>query len=109
MSSSQTSQPCTDTVTETISAGEERFDRMRRTISLFVGPLLFIILLLVPMPGLKPEAHRLAAIVGLILVYWIGEALPIPVTSLLGPVLCIILGVATPAAAFAPFATPIIF
>ena len=109
MSSPEASNHCLETVTEAISSGEERFDRMRRTISLFFGPLLFVIILVIPMPGLTPQAHRLAAIVGLVLVYWVGEALPIPVTSLLGPVLCIILGVATPTVAFAPFATPIIF
>ena len=96
-------------VSEAISPGEERFDRIRRTVSLFLGPLLFIVLLLIPMPGLTTQAHSLAAVVGLVLVYWIGEALPIPVTSLLGPVLCIVLGVAAPGVVFAPFANPIIF
>ena len=96
-------------VVEAISVGEQRFDRIRRTVSLFLGPLLFIILLIIPMPALTPPAHRLAAVVGLVLVYWVGEALPIPVTSLLGPVLCIILGVATPSVVFGPFANPIIF
>lgn len=96
-------------IQEAISAREQQFDRLRRTISLFVGPILFIILLVLPIPALTPQAHRLAAVIGLVLIYWIGEALPIPVTSLLGPVLCIILGIAPPGAVFAPFATPIIF
>lgn len=96
-------------IQEAISLREQQFDRWRRTISLFLGPILFIILLVLPMPALTPQAHRLAAVVGLILIYWIGEALPIPITSLLGPVLCIILGIASPAVVFAPFATPIIF
>jgi sodium-dependent dicarboxylate transporter 2/3/5 len=96
-------------VTEAISLAERRFDRLRRTISLFFGPVLFLILLVLPMPSLSPAAHRLAAVVGLVLVYWIGEALPIPVTSLLSAVLCIVLGVASPGVVFAPFANPIIF
>lgn len=94
---------------EAISATEQHFDRIRRTVSLFLGPFLFIVLLSIPMPSLTAEAHRLAAVVGLVLVYWVGEALPIPITSLLAPVLCIIMGIASPAAAFAPFANPVIF
>ncbi|MEW6365388.1 MAG: DASS family sodium-coupled anion symporter [Acidobacteriota bacterium] len=97
------------TIDEVISAGEQRFDRARRTVSLFAGPLLFCILLALPMPSLAPDAHRLAAVLGWVLVYWIGEAIPIPITSLLAPVLCIVLGVASPSVAFAPFANPIIF
>jgi len=96
-------------LSETISPEEQRFDRIRRTVSLFLGPLLFIVLLFIPMPSLTTQAHHLAAVVGLVLVYWIGEAIPIPVTSLLGPVMCIVLGVAAPAVVFAPFANPIIF
>ena len=37
------------------------------------------------------------------------EALPLAVTALLGPTLCVILGVATAQAAYAPFADPVIF
>lgn len=96
-------------VVETISRSERRFERYRRTISLFAGPLLFALVLSLPMPGVSDTAHRLAAILALVVIYWVGEAIPIPITSLLGPVLCIILGVATPSAAFAPFANPIIF
>ncbi|SPD75485.1 Anion transporter [uncultured Desulfobacterium sp.] len=94
---------------EAISITEQHFDRIRRTVSLFLGPIVFLVLLSMPMPSLSDEAHRLSAVVGLVLVYWVGEALPIPVTSLLGPVLCIVMGIATPASAFAPFANPIIF
>ncbi len=96
-------------IQETISSREQKFDRWRRTISLFLGPIVFIILLVLPMPALTPQAHRLAAVAGLVLIYWIGEAVPIPITSLLGPVLCIILGIASPSVVFAPFASPIIF
>jgi sodium-dependent dicarboxylate transporter 2/3/5 len=89
--------------------GEAGFDRRRRTVSLFVGPALFLIVLVVPAPSLRPEAHRLAAVLAWVLVYWVGEAIPIPATALLGPVLCILLGIAEPAAVLAPFAHPIVF
>ncbi|MDZ7332157.1 MAG: DASS family sodium-coupled anion symporter [candidate division KSB1 bacterium] len=96
-------------ITEAISETEQRFDRWRRTISLFLGPAVFILFLIIPMPALTVQAHRLAAIIALVLIYWVGEALPIPITALLGPVLCIILGIASPTTVFAPFSSPIIF
>ena len=92
-----------------ITAGEERFERLRHTISLFVGPALFVLVLLLPAPALTPEGHRLAAVLAWVLVYWVGEAIPIPATALLGPVLCVLLGIAEPAAVLAPFAHPIVF
>jgi solute carrier family 13 (sodium-dependent dicarboxylate transporter), member 2/3/5 len=61
------------------------------------------------MPHLSPEAHRLAAILAWVLIYWVGEAIPIPATAMLGPVLCILLGIAEPATVLAPFAHPIVF
>lgn len=37
-------------------------------------------------------------------VWWIGEAIPLPLTALLVPVLGVILKITTPKNAFAPFA-----
>jgi len=95
--------------TPALTAAEQRFDRVRRTASLFAGPALFALILLLPPGGLSPEALRLAAVLGWVIVYWVGEAIPIPATALLGPVLCVLLGVAEPAAVLAPFAHPIVF
>ncbi len=89
--------------------GEGGFELWRRTFSLFLGPLIFIIILLVPFPSLNQEAHRLSAVLAWVLIYWIGEPIPIPATSLMAPVLCVLLGVSTPARAFESFANPIIF
>ena len=94
--------------TEVYSPAEERFNRRRRTAGLFAGPALFVLLLLAPLPVPGP-AHRLAAILAMMVVFWVTEALPLAVTALIGPVLAIVLGVATARAAFAPFADPIIF
>ena len=91
-----------------ISPAEEKFDWWRKTLGFFIGPLLFALLYLWPMPTLSPEAHRLIAILGLVLSYWISEAIPIPVTALLGVVLCVVLGIAEARVAFAPFSDPII-
>src|SRR5690606_22863286 len=64
---------------------------------------------LVPMPGLSPEAHRLTAIVGMTVVLWISEAIPLAVSALLAPALAVLFDVAPAKQAFAPFAHPLIF
>ena len=94
---------------EALSDQEARFEARRQKIGLVLGPLCFLVLWILPLEGLSPQAHRLAAILGLVLVFWLTEAIPIPVTALLGPVLCVLLGVASAQEALAPFAHPIIF
>jgi solute carrier family 13 (sodium-dependent dicarboxylate transporter), member 2/3/5 len=93
----------------TFSRAEERFDRWRRTTGLFIGPAVLVAVWLLPMPALSPEAHRLAAVVSLVVVWWITEAIPIPVTALIGTALAVAAGVAPAQEAFAPFASPVIF
>lgn len=83
-------------------------NRVQR-IGLWLGPLLMILLLALPLPGLTPQAHTLAGIMGLVVVYWMTEAIPLAATALLGPALCIALGVAPDRAVFAPFASPTTF
>jgi sodium-dependent dicarboxylate transporter 2/3/5 len=92
-----------------LSPGEKKFDRWRRTVSLFVGPALFLVVLLFPATGLSEKAQNLAAVIAWVLVYWVGEAIPIPATALMGPALCILLGIAEPSVVLAPFAHPVVF
>jgi sodium-dependent dicarboxylate transporter 2/3/5 len=94
--------------TETYSPAEEQFNRRRRTSGLFLGPAVFLALILAPLPVARP-AHHLAAILAMMVVFWVTEALPLAVTAIIGPVLSVILQVAPARAAFAPFADPIIF
>ena len=93
---------------EVYSPAEELFNRRRRTFGLIAGPLVLIGLLALPMP-IALAAHRLAAILVMMVVLWITEALPLAVTALIGPLLAIILQVAPARTVFAPFADPIIF
>jgi sodium-dependent dicarboxylate transporter 2/3/5 len=93
---------------ETLSPGEERFETRRRTVGLFAGPAVLIALLVAPLP-LAAAPHRLAAILAMMMTFWVTEALPLPVTAMLGPVLAVILGVAPVRAAFSSFADPVIF
>ena len=81
---------------------------MRRA-ALLLAPALFVAILLSPMPGLEPKAHRLAAVMAAVVVLWVTEALPMPVTALLGVAVCVPLEVAPAKEAFAPFADPIMF
>ncbi len=56
----------------------------KRLIALLAGPVLAVLLLLIPVPdGLKPEAWRLVALATWMVVWWLGEAVPIPATALL--------------------------
>jgi sodium-dependent dicarboxylate transporter 2/3/5 len=87
---------------------EESFNKGRQAFGLAAGPLLALAILLMP-SALAPEAQRVGAVLALMIVFWMTEALPLPVTALLGPTLCVILGVATAQTAYAPFADPVIF
>ena len=94
---------------ESDGAAETRFERARRTTGLLLGPLLMVYLLLQPPPGLSPQAQHLVAILALVVTYWVTEPIPIPVTALLGAILCVIFKVSTAQKVFAPFADPTIF
>jgi sodium-dependent dicarboxylate transporter 2/3/5 len=94
---------------EHLSAAEQRFERVRRTTGLVLGPLAFALLLVFPIPAPNPEAARLAAVLAFALVWWITEAVPIPVTALLAPALAVVLGIGTATQIFAAFGDPIVF
>lgn len=96
-------------IAETISPAEEKFENIRKAAGFFIGPIIFFILLLMPLPGLTNNAHHLSAILGLVVIWWITEPVPIPMTALLGTTLCVILGIGNMKTIFAPFADPIIF
>src|SRR5574338_1406190 len=93
---------------ETYSPAEELFNRRRQVVGLLVAPLAFAFVLAWP-SGLPLAAHRLAATLVAMIVLWVTEALPLPVTALVGPIVAVLLGVAPVRTTFAPFADPIIF
>jgi sodium-dependent dicarboxylate transporter 2/3/5 len=95
-------------MTEAYSPAEAVFNRQRQTFGLIAGPVLAAAVLLLPLELADP-AQRVAAVFVLMVVLWMTEALPLAVTALLGPTLCVLLGVASAQAAFAPFADPVIF
>lgn len=93
---------------QTISAGEEKFERIRKTVGFFLAPALFLLFYYMPIAGLSPAAHNLAAIFVFTVTLWITEAVPIPIAAILGPILTVIFGVTTAKEAFAAFADPTI-
>lgn len=86
----------TDVVTHTEHAGDpaggDRFDRMRQTIGILLGPILLVALLVVPM-DLDWHQQSLLALMIFVFVMWITEALPIPVSSFLALALAVVLQV----------------
>jgi len=81
----------------------------RKLVGFLLGPTLFILALISPILEVSPDAHRLLAIFLLVVVWWVTECIPIPMTALMIPVLITALGVASASEALAPFANPIIF
>ena len=79
-----------------------------KLIGFFLGPLLFFLTLLLGEPAADPVWKVLALALWMI-IWWITEALPIPVTALLPMVLLPYLGVFSVSEATAPYASPIIF
>ena len=66
----------------------------RNVVGLLLGPVLFIIILLLPLPhGMSPQGLSVAAVTVLMAVWWVTEAIPIPATALLPVVLFPLLGV----------------
>jgi sodium-dependent dicarboxylate transporter 2/3/5 len=82
---------------------------MRERIGAVLAPAVFLLLLLLPLDGIPAPAHRLAAVLAAVVVLWVTEALPLPVTALLGAAACVVLQVASAKEVFAPFADPLMF
>jgi sodium-dependent dicarboxylate transporter 2/3/5 len=80
----------------------------RKAVGFFLGPLLFLAAYGSPLLRGNPKAHTLLAIFFFIIVWWVTECIPIPITALLIPVLIVIFQVAPAEKAFAPFANPVI-
>lgn len=94
---------------EVLSPGELKFEEYRRWFGWIGAPLAFVGILMTPMPDLSAPAHRLAAILLTVVILWISEVLPMPVTALLGAVAAVVMRVAPAREVLAPFADQLIF
>jgi len=93
------------------SEAEASFDTYRRAAGFVLAPLAFAVVyaLLPAGSGLTPEGRTLSAILSAVVVFWIAESAPLPVTALLGAILCVVLGVAPARQVLGYFADPIVF
>lgn len=88
---------------------DSRFERLRKFTGAILGPLCMLLIWFMPIDGISEQAHHLLAVMSLVAIWWITEPVPIPVTSLLGPTLCVLTGIAPMNDAFSNFANPMIF
>ncbi len=83
--------------------------QFRKGAGLILGPFLFLVILLTNWGAPSIESHRLAAVMAWVVAYWVLEPIPLSVTALLGSVLAIVMGIASPSVVLAPYANPVIF
>ncbi len=93
-----------------VEEGEPREYTMRQKLGLILGPVLFILMLVIATPaGMSLEAQRMAAVALLMATWWMCESIPIPATSLLPITLMPLLGIMDTKQATAPYASQLIF
>lgn len=85
------------------------FDHWRRTIGMVAGPILALVILFAPFAGLTTAEQRLAAIAALIVVFWVTEAVPLPVGSLMALGLIVVAGVSPAGEVLSAFGDQVIF
>jgi solute carrier family 13 (sodium-dependent dicarboxylate transporter), member 2/3/5 len=81
-----------------------------KLIGYVLGPLLFLIIILfTPSDFIAPGAYKVLALAAWMITWWVTEAAPIPVTSLLPLIIFPATGVMTMGESTAPYANPAIF
>ena len=93
----------------TLRSEEAAFEALRRLSGFVAAPMGFFLTWLLTAGVLDSKGQNMAAILVAVAVLWITEVLPLPVTAVMGPTLCILLGVADARTTLAPFADPIVF
>lgn len=82
----------------------------KNLIALMAGPIIALFLLLLPTPETMPlEAWRLVALAAWMMIWWLGEAIPIPATALLPIVLMPLLGIAEIKTVTSSYGDPLVF
>lgn len=76
---------------------------------LFLGPLLAVLILLLPEPeGLSWQGWSMVALLILMVIWWVTEAIPLPVTAMLPLIFVPLSGLSSFKQAAIPYASPII-
>lgn len=79
-------------------------------ISWIAGPLAYLLFSKLQLDGgLPPEAWQVLAVAVWMMIWWMTEAVPLPVTALLPLILFPLLGLRTMSEASSPYADPIVF
>jgi sodium-dependent dicarboxylate transporter 2/3/5 len=91
-----------------LSEAEERFEKGRRTIGLWLAPLVSIVFLAIPM-GMAPTQQTLAGILLGVIILWVTEPVPIPIGGLIGVGAIVLMGVASADDALEPFGSSTVF
>jgi sodium-dependent dicarboxylate transporter 2/3/5 len=91
-----------------LSAAEERFERGRRTVGLWLAPLVSTVFLLLPL-DMADNQQTLAGVLLGVIVLWITEAVPIPIGGLIGVGAIAVLNVAPVDDVLEPFGSTTIF
>jgi sodium-dependent dicarboxylate transporter 2/3/5 len=94
-----------------LSPGEERFEKARRTAGFVLAPLATIVVFLLPL-DLPEIQHIVAAVMAGVIVAWVTEPVPIPVSGLVGASLLVLFGVGGDEGAdavLAPFGSGTVF
>lgn len=91
-----------------LSPGEERFEKGRRTVGLFLAPVVAIAFLVLPM-DIPPQQQTLAGVLLGVIVLWVTEAVPIPIGGLLGVAVIVFMGVAPADDVLGPFGSSTVF
>ena len=93
---------------QTLTPAEERFERGRRTVGLFLAPAVALAFFLLPL-DMDPAQQTLAAVLLGVMVMWVTEPVPIPVGGLIGVAAIVMLGVAPADDVLAPFGSGTVF
>jgi sodium-dependent dicarboxylate transporter 2/3/5 len=91
-----------------LSPGEERFEKGRRTVGLFLAPVVAIAFLALPL-DIPPQQQTLAGVLLGVIVLWVTEAVPIPIGGLLGVAVVVFMGVAPADDVLGPFGSSTVF
>jgi solute carrier family 13 (sodium-dependent dicarboxylate transporter), member 2/3/5 len=89
-------------------AAEERFDFIRGRIGLFAALPLLALILFAPL-NLPGNQQSMLGVLVVVVLLWITEPVPIPVTALIGIAGMVVLGVGTPAEVYGSFGSATVF
>ena len=94
-----------------LSPREERFEKRRRTTGFVLAPLATIVIFLLPL-DLPQNQHVVAAVLAGVIVAWVTEPVPIPVSGMIGASVLVLFGIGGEEGAdavLAPFGSGTIF